>query len=365
MKIEILDDWNKVSLLEREWNRLLACSKANTLFLTWEWISAWREAGGETNTPFVICARDSSGKLVGIAPFYVSLLRLSGVVPYRTLRFLADTRTGAEYPDLIVHPTAEQYVTHCLVDALVRSGEEWDCLWMPSVAGWTGAVDRVLQPFQEYGLFSLVRPCEFSCVELPDTMDAYFGSLSTSRQEHFRGDIRRFSKRQHVTIKRCETLDQVPAVLDALFELHYQRWRSRGEEGSFRRKPQLVTFYNQFIPRALANGWLRLFAVQDQGDYGAVQLGYEYDNTFYAIQEGFDPRLKGVGNFLRAHIIEECISAGVKSYDFLGEVTEHKRRWGARMRLGYDVLIGSDKLKNRPLFSAGVWPTGRWLRPAA
>lgn len=363
MKVEILENWQAVSVLAGEWNKLLTASKANTIFLTWEWISSWAEVSRNTNSPFVICVRDSTGQLVGVAPFYISTLRFGGLISYRTLRVMADYATGSEYPDLIVHPEVEQQVIQVIVDMLVRSHAQWDCIWMPKVAGWSGAVDRVFLPFQGCGLFSHSRLCEFSVVELPHTMGVYFDSLSANRRARFRQDIKRFAKNQSVTVQQCETPQQIPVFIDALFALHCQRWRSRGEEGSFRRSPQLASFYHHFIPRALDKGWLRFFAVQDQGEYKAVQIGYEYDGTFYAIQEGFDPALKGVGNFLRAHIIERCISAGVRTYDFLGEMSDHKKRWGAQVRVGYDVLVGSDKLKNRPLFSAGVWPTGRFLRP--
>jgi CelD/BcsL family acetyltransferase involved in cellulose biosynthesis len=70
-----------------------------------------------------------------------------------------------------------------------------------------------------------------------------------------------------------------------------------------------------------------------------------------------------VGNVLRAKVVEQCIAEGVKSLDFLGEMTEHKRRWRATVRVGHDVFFGRPGLKMRLLFTAQMWPTGRYLRP--
>lgn len=366
MNVAILEDWKAVTALEGEWNRLLVASRANAIFLTWEWISAWADTGGREQQPFVICVRDGAANLVGVAPFYRSKLRFGGVIPYRTLRIMADVATGSEYPDLIVSPPVEPEVTRLIIDALLHSRSQWDCLWLPNVAGWTGALNRVADTCRDAGLLMRSRPCDFGVVELPDDMDAYLRSLSSNKRQQLRAERKRMSGRTAVRITRCETVEQIPRFLDALFDLHYRRWRTREEEGSFRRKPQLVEFYKHFAPRAHSMGWLWLFALEDQGDIKAIQLGYVYNNTFLQIQEGFDPDYeKGVGNFLRAHVIETCIAAGVRTLDFLGDMTEHKRRWHAEERTGSDLFIGQRTLKNHPLFSAGIWPTGRFLRPAA
>ena len=365
LTVEILGDWEKFALLEREWNPLLWASRANTLFLTWEWITAWAQANQKRHNPFVVCVRGPSGELLGIAPYYTSLLRFGGVLPYRTLRIMADHATGAEYADWIINPGNETEVAQLIASTLARARGCWDCLWMPNIAGWTGAIDRILLSCQTERFLSCSRTKEFGAVELPDAMDTYIRSLSSNKRQQLRGEMKRIKGQPGVIIRRCETADQIPQFLEALFDLHHRRWRTREEEGSFHRKPQLVEFYKQFVPRAYAKGWLWLFALEDRGEFKAVQLGYVYNSIYHQIQEGFDPEYtKGVGNVLRAGVIEACIAAGLRTFDFLGEMSEHKRRWHAKVRDGCDLFIGHRKLKNLPLFSAGIWPTGRFLRPA-
>ena len=115
---------------------------------------------------------------------------------------------------------------------------------------------------------------------------------------------------------------------------------------------------------AWERGWLRFFAVREGPAFKAVQIGYVYDGVFHQLQEGFDPAgLAGIGNVLRGKAIEASIQEGVRAYDFLGGFGEHKRRWGARPRIGYDLLLGRRSLRTLPLFAAGFWPTGRYLRP--
>jgi hypothetical protein len=68
-KTEIIEDWETVTALESEWNGLLRDSKADIVFLTWEWIRSWVSVAGASVKPFVVVVRNSRTELVGLAPF--------------------------------------------------------------------------------------------------------------------------------------------------------------------------------------------------------------------------------------------------------------------------------------------------------
>ena len=106
-----------------------------------------------------------------------------------------------------------------------------------------------------------------------------------------------------------------------------------------------------------------MFDLRIDGVVRAVQYGYAYRDTFLQVQEGYDPAgPDGIGNLLREQVFNTCIAEGLRTYDFMGEFTEHKRRWGSVRRIGSDVFTGHRSLKNRALFTRPVWPTGRYLR---
>lgn len=365
LETEIIRDWEDFARLAPEWNALLSQSRANAIFQRWEWIEAWAAAGGRQSELLVAVARDGSGALAGAAPFYHAAHRLLGVVPYRTLRVVADRLTGAEYPDWIARVDREDDVIEALARAL-GAARGWDCIWMPNVAGWTGAPERLRIASRAGGFHWQVRPREFSLVALPATGEDYLRSLSQNKRQQLRQETRRIMGRDSVAIVRCTSQEQLPRFLDALFALHAERRGRLGDAGAFHRKPREALFYRNFAPVALARGWLWLFGLEDAGELKAVQIGYVYEGVYHQLQEGFDPDyLKGAGNVLRARVIEQCIADGVTTLDFLGGLTEHKRRWQARSRLGSDVLLGRRGLRARLLFQANVWPTGRYLRPAA
>lgn len=362
LRAEVLRDWPAVDALADDWNGLLRRSAADCIFLTWEWIASWREAVGDSVRPLVIAVRDAAGTLVGLGPFYRSRLRLVRVIPYRTLRVLADGPTGAEYPDWIARRDREAEVMRTIAATLAGLAGEWDCLWMPRVSGWSGARERILDAARAEGLHGRQRAKPFAAVSLPATAGEYVARLSAKTRKNVRRETEKILGRRGARVVSCRTPEEVPRFLEALFRLHHDRWVRKGDQGTFRRKPMGARFYERFAPRALAQGWLRLEGLEEDGELKAVQIGYVYGGVFHALQEGFDPAYEaGVGNVLRARVIEACIGAGLTAYDFLGGITPHKERWLAEPRDGYDLFLGRRNLRNVLLFWREVWPSGRFL----
>jgi len=365
MKIDIIDSWSDLESLTDEWNRLLWDSHANTIFLTWEWVQSWMKVVGNSVHPFVVSVRDESGRLIGLAPFYMGEFRLLGTIPYRTLRIMADYATGSEYPDWISLKGREDEVYSLIAKTLSKLRSKWDCLWMKSMAGWTGAFERIGQVCKQEGFYCHSRPVSFGFLYLSENAERYLKSLSKNTREQLRRQVKKIFENNEIQIVHCQDMDDLPGFLDVLFDLHHRRWKQRGQQGTFNKKPSEALFYREFTKSALQNGWLRLVGLKENGSFKAIQIGYVYNDIFHQIQEGFDPEyVPGVGNVLRLKVIEECIAEAVKAYDFLGDMTEHKRKWLAKERMGYDLFIGNPKIKNQILFTKEIWPTGRFLRPS-
>jgi len=359
---KVLEDWSTIETLKTEWNDLLVNSRSDTIFMTWEWINAWAVVNQNSVKPVVIVVRNRLGELIAIAPFYQTHYRLLKLIPYRILRIMGDYPTGAEYPGWIVHRDHEIEGTENIVHALTNMRQRWDCMWIPNIAKWNGFNEVIIQACRKAKYHIHIRPVSFSYFNLPNTIDQYITGLSKKKRLEIHYQHNRIMQREGVVTDSCKSPDELPIYLDALFKLHQSRWKLKGDDGTFLRKPDEAKFYKKFLPLGLQKGWLRFFALKEKDKFKAVQIGYVYNNIFHSIQEGFDPEYqKGVGNVLRFEVIKHCISEGVAGYDFLGGMTEHKRRWSAKEREGCDLFVGHSITKNRLLFSIGFWPTGTYL----
>ncbi|MFC1634595.1 GNAT family N-acetyltransferase [Planctomycetota bacterium] len=359
---------DQLNTYAHEWNELLASSRANTLFLTWEWVITWLDVVYPDAPLLIVAVREGDGRLVAIAPFYRSDLHLLGLIKYRSLRIIGDCQCGGEYSDIIIRSGFEDAAMMCVARELVTHQDAWDCMWIYNVAGWTGARERFTTMSEELGLHLHDRVCKFSSVRLPATHEAYLNLLSKKRRGYIRRMARRLHKSYSVELTQCDNYDELPVQLAKLFELHRTHWESVGQVGSFVRRPPMKRFYESFAPIALSKGWLRLYVLKVDGVPQAAQYGYVYNGIYHAVQEGYNPNVfEGIGNVLRNLLVRKCIEEGLKEYDFLGGFSAHKRLWGAEPRQGYAFFIGRKSPKNHLLFWKKIWPSGRFIqedRPA-
>ena len=362
LQASVITDWQALQGLSTEWNDLLKRSASDTVFLTWEWISAWLTSVAPNAPLLTVIVRDEAGKLSAIAPFYLTRMRLLGVLPFRVCRVLGDCYSGSEYPDVITDRANEGEALEAVMKALLDRRELWDCIWMPQMAGWTGAFTRMTTCCRNLGLKCHLRDRRFSVVRLPPTYAAYLASLSSKFRYNVRRRTKELQRAHRVELVRCEQPGDLPKFLEALFDLHRRRWRAAGQSGSFVRRPRMVDFYERFAPVALRQGWLRLYGLKIDGGIRAVRYGLAYKGTLLGLQSGFDiESIEGGGNILLGMVLEASIQEGLSAYDFLGDCADYKRRWGAAKRDGCDLFIGRPSLKNRLLFYKEVWPTGRFL----
>ena len=364
LRASVVRSWDEVAALRGEWNDLLSRARGNSIFLTCEWIQSWLEVGARQLQPFFIVVREDGGRLVGVAPFYVCRFDLFRVVPFRVLRVAGDYPTGADYGDWLVSADREDCVCRAIGQALAANAGSWDCIWMPNVAGWTGALDRVRIAAEAAGATLRQRRIGFAAMPLAETFADFEERLSGHRRRELRRQ-RKILQGQAggVTLAPIAEGESLSEWLDVLFSLHHERWMTRGDAGAFGRKPVEADFYRRFAPVALERGWLRLYALKAGGRIRAMQIGYRYGDAFLALQDGFDPEfVAGVGNVLRHYVIEASVREGIRHYDFLGVMSEHKRRWGAEVRDGADVFVLRRGLKAALLKGTKMWPTGRYLR---
>lgn len=362
MRAEIIRDWQRFEELEGEWNTLLTSSRADTIFLRWEWIRSWRKVLGDGIKPFAVVVRDHEGVLAGIAPFYKTVYQLLSIVPYKVLRIMGDFPTGAECLDWILRSDSEAETSRCIATALADAVGEWDFLWMPYVPHWTGGRDRIRDASVNEGFHFSEREVLFGDMPLPGSLDELLSSFGSSHRYNTRRDLKRTFEKTSTRFIHCRKEEEVPRYLDSLFQLHGLRWGLEGQPGTFRKKPNEARFYRDFAIEAQRRNWLGLYGIEISGELKAVQYGYMYNGVFLQMQEGFDRESgQGLGNILRFKVIEDLIVNGIKVYDFLGEMSEHKKRWHTTERKGSHLMIGNGKWKSVFLFRNNIWPTGRYL----
>ncbi|MFT5879883.1 MAG: hypothetical protein ACI86X_001004 [Moritella sp.] len=370
--VRIITRWYEFEQLERSWDQLLTQSDADTLFLTWNWVNCWRKTAKSKVQPYIILL-EQTGSIIGIAPFYVQAYKLINCISYNALKCVADQGIGSEYANFIVSSSNSSSIKKALWDALIEPSvaKNWDFIWLTNIAGWTPGGKSLLtaleqQPLLHYNKrtveFAATPLAQFDKTPLTPFSKEVIPSLSKSLRTNIKQTRKQLEKRGNVNIQLTQQPAELPQHLDTLFTLHNKRWESAGLTGSFARRPELGKFYQAFTPQALRHNQLRLLRLEVNGEIQAMQIGYVYNKTFLAIQEGFNPDfVAGAGQVLRHASFQHCHNEGLEIYDFLGGYTNHKRRWLAHKNIGCHLFIWQHKYKNLPFKYRDIWPTGRYL----
>jgi CelD/BcsL family acetyltransferase involved in cellulose biosynthesis len=348
MHIELVRDAQILAALRLEWNHLLARSSADTIFLTWEWISSWWECyAAPSDTLHIILVRDGAGVLVGILPFYRRIQPWLPSKPVKILRFIGDASSDSDYLDLILLRGREQEVLACVWEWLCSKRTSWDVLQLTGIPE-TSPTCAWLKQNEARGE-TLNRSEYFPCLvtDLPETWDDYLTSLKPRFRTKIRSTLREINAKYEVRFGTVDAAVDLGARLQDLYDLHAKRWNTRGTDGVFV-NPAKRKFYERFTRLFFEQRWLAFDLLELNGRTAACQMCFRYGDTQFLLQEGFDPEFasESVGIVLRAMVLKNAIEQGVRHYDFLAGLGRHKTQWQTREKRCESILTGPRTLQN-------------------
>lgn len=364
LSIECVDDGARLPAVAGDWQRLLARSASDVVFLTWDWLEAWwRCLRGDCRLRLLV-ARDARSEPVAMAPLGLTAERGLWGRPVRCLHFLGDRAAGSEYLDFIVARGQES----AALAAMLRFLDEdpaWDVLRLRSVPVESPSLPLIAGWAARRGFPLLQDRVTCSAIPLPPGWDTYLRTLRPRFRTALRSKTRWLLEARGGEVLEPAGEREIEASLEAMFALHQDRWARVGKPGSFGAAAKR-DFYRLVARRFADRGWLRFHVLRVDGEILAAQFGLAYRGVLYHLQEGTslaNPSWSP-GNVLRARVLERLVTEGFTAYDFLGGLSAHKLRWGARPREAADVIVSRRRLV--PFLSTRIpyWRrrTGRRVR---
>lgn len=355
MKVVEIREESELRSLKSDWEALLNDSASNTIFLTWEWVTAWWSAYGAPGALRILAAIDERGVLRGIAPLRSEPARKYGqTVP--TLRFIGDGSNDSDYMDCIASASHEQEVVEALRGYWIGHLQRGTVLLLNEIPETSPNLPwlRGMASAGEILCTESDVPC--ATVKLPQTWENYLAVLRPRFRTKVRSVLRNLESRPEVQFGFCEMPEQVTSLLPVLFDLHTRRWGQDGKPGVFgwERKRD---FYSMLSALLLERGWLRFSWLKWNSQVLACQYGFAYTGTYSQLQEGYEPAAEhwNPGGGLRAWSIREFIQSGLREYDFLGGVGRHKTDWGAEVKQSKKMVVAGDTWKNRAFSNGPEW----------
>lgn len=324
------------------WNDLLKRSRADTIFLTWEWMYTWWECFGTGKKLFIIIAEDDSG-IVGIAPLHITRERFFGLRTLKHIEFLGSTGVITEYQDFIILQDREDEILPCFLDIIFNNSPEWDVMNFVSMKQdglnlkkMRAYCDKKDKEYLEYNL--IISPY----IELSQSLDEYMKSLSNKSRWKLKDYRKKLEKDRLVELVETNDVMAVQKDLEIITMLHQKRWQEKGGSGSFNNsREDYWKFHRKVAKKFFENGWLYLLKLVVEGKPVAGHYSFIYGNIVYCHTVGFDPEWSNfnVGSVLQLLAIENTIRKGAREFDFLRGTEQYKYYWTKKERISVDTVI--------------------------
>jgi len=333
----------ELDALRAAWNRLLAASASDSIFLSPDWSVSWWEAYGEKKDLEVLLFYREQ-LLVGIAPLYRT--RSLGLFPLRSLHLVGDGSGDSDYLDLIAARGEEEPVACSLLGYLKTNGGPWHVLALNEVPSGSPILAAVKADADRRGLLIVEHRVPCTYVELPTSWDAYLADLKPRMRTKVRSLLKKLASDSRLSFRVLDDVALIDEWLEDLYRFHEARWRLEGQPGVFG-LPGKRDFYRRLTARLLTSGLLRFYGLFRDGTPIALQYCFAWRDRVLLLQEAFDPAYveEGVGNMLRARVFQDCVENKVAVYDFLAGATQHKQLWGGAVKHTSRLVIGNRRLR--------------------
>ena len=360
--VEEIDKPDALEIMRPEWQALLAAASAPP-FLSWEWLSAWREVFGYDRSLRMLRALDD-GRLVGLLPLSVENHRPPGLpIRMRRLALLGEEVGGADYLDALALPGYELDVANAFL-AYLEKGDSFDLLELDGLPTDSASLPLLTRYFADNLRFRLqVLPRDLCPqIRLDDWEDVL---RQSQRVSYFNRSAKRLRKLPGYEFRVITQAEQLSDAFERFLKLHEMSWVSRGGSRATG-TPEQKAFLRGVMKRMATTGWLRFEEVWIEGECRASLLGLESGERFYFYLNGYDPAWSkySLGFTILWLSIESAAHRGIKVYDLLRGSEPYKFFWANSARATVTARVLSRSLPAKLfLIREQITMIGRILLP--
>lgn len=320
MKCDVYSDAASFGTLAEEWTKLLTAVPGHSIFATPEWTETCWRAFGEGHDLCLMTVRDGMD-LVGVVP-----LSVAHEGERRVVRFLAYQEV-TDYEDIVARPGLEDAVWQQALAYL--SAQPWD-LDLHNIPAASPTIDSLRRLGAASG-YAVTVECEDVCpliAPLPADFETYLDSLDKKARHELRRKLRRLTGDEDTGAEITWRRDDLVKAMDDFVRLHRL---SSVDKDAFM-TPSMIAFFNDVAQMCQQRGWLCLAFLSVHGVPVSTIMAFEYGQTFYLYNSGYDPDYEymSAGLLLKALAIEHAIKSGMTCYDFLQGNERYKYDLGGK-----------------------------------
>jgi len=318
------DRWEILEPLQDEWNRLLAESAGDTIFLRHEWLRLWWKHFGSGRRLAVFLARRGS-RLVAALPLMEVRSSMAGI-PVTTLQSLTNYHS---FRFNALCAPGEEAALEAIWTALRTRKRRWDVVRMEEVPADAPVLDPLLRAARRDGSpVGAWRGAQVPYLRTEGSWEEYHATLSQGMRANLRRRNRQLREKGDVRYRCVSAPEAVPEALRIGLPLEGSGWKA-SQGSAIVSSATLTSFYSEWAAVAAENGWLRLSFLDVAGIPVAFDFSTLYGGRYYDLKMGYDPAWGrfSVGQIIKAEILRRCFESDTREYDFLGQTMRAKDDW--------------------------------------
>jgi len=346
LSLEVIRDVDRFNAIGSDWDRLVAESGVDPLFLSHAWFRTWWESFGEGNELHVVTIW-SGGRLVAAAPMMRSRTDIYGF-KVRTLHAIYNPHTPRF--DFIIGNNEDPRLYEAIWNELIaENGCEAIILAQIPEGSLTTAILEKLAKRNDWMTGQWKAPAS-PFIKLGCDYETFFNTLGSGCRFNLTKRYARLTKNGPVDV---EVVTEARAVDDAMRDgLRIEAAAWKGEKGTaMLSDPAVAEFYTKLARRQADLGQLRLTFLRVAGKRIAFNYLLQSRRKLYAVKIGYDPQYHAFspGNMLLNLIIKDACECGIEEYDLLGGDDSWKFQWTSHKREHRWLFLFRNRLKSRAL----------------
>jgi hypothetical protein len=346
LKIHEINTFEGFVELQDYWNVLLRKSKSDIAALTWEhtFVSA---KNLDVNQTLKILYITSEDRIIAIAPLRICQHSLKNI-RYNVLEPL-DFGSATDYTGLIL---AEQEL-ECLKKFIsyLYEQKDWNFLNISNIPEDSAFIKLVISNRIFFSKFTVEKNDICPYIQLPNSTEEFLSNLKPHFRKQLRRSLRNLKKDYgNVELRESQELGSIENAMRIFFDLHQERWNSKGTSGAFH-SPKVRKLFIERARIFFEKNWLGLYFLMVNDKPVAVNYTLEYNKKISSCLTGFDPEYHrySVSNLLLLKIVERCISRGFTQYDFMRGKESYKSKWTKDYKSNFTLKLANKQLISKLL----------------
>jgi CelD/BcsL family acetyltransferase involved in cellulose biosynthesis len=337
--------------MREEWNALLGKSLTNEIFLSWDWIHSWWDVFRDENRElYILCGKNASGEMIGIAPFYLQTRTVPVKGKRRVMRLCSSVETYPDHLDLIATKDYGDLFLEAVLKYLIQNDKDWDLIRLEGVHEGSILKNYLTSTPPRTKRLLITSGADGKCpyLVINGKFEDYLKTFSSKKRQTLLRKRRILLNREKALFRTVQCDEEPEKYIQELFALHEERARQKGIKTTFSGE-NVYKFHNKIVHSLLKDGKVVLAFLYKEFNPLVSYYCIKHNKKVYYYQAGLshEGERKSAGTVLFSLLLEHAFREEYKEFDFLRGSEEYKFFWTKNYRENYSMTLRKDDVANR------------------